>query len=95
MAKKHKDELASDEKLHRQSPFLMDKIIFGMCDVDLSGILVLRGDVSTRRHRYKIVQEHCANNTVRTFSRNVWLQSGTVSHHPLSTSAHSLDLNVR
>jgi len=33
-----------------------------MCDVDLSGTLVLRGDVPARGHRYKIVQEHCANN---------------------------------
>jgi len=38
--------------------FLMYKIIFDMCDVDLSGTLVLRGDVPTRGHRYKIVQEH-------------------------------------
>jgi len=39
-----------------------------MCDVDLSGILVLRGDVLTRGHRYKIViHEHCANNYRKTF----------------------------
>jgi len=73
----------------------MYKIIFGMCDVDLNGILVLRGVVPTRGHQYKVVQEHCTNNYRKSFSRNVWLQSGTVSHRPLSTSAHSLDLNVR
>jgi len=33
-----------------------------MFDVDLSGILVLRGGVPTGGHRYKIVQNHCANN---------------------------------
>jgi len=38
-----------------------------MCDVDLSGILALRGDVPTRGHRYKIVQEHCANNYRKNF----------------------------
>jgi len=45
----------------------MYKIIFGTYDVDLSGILVLGGDVSTRGHRYKIVQEHCANNYRKNF----------------------------
>jgi len=38
-----------------------------MCDVDLSGILVLHGDVPTRGHRYKIVQEHCGNNYCKNF----------------------------
>jgi len=38
-----------------------------MCDVDLSGILVLRGDVPTRGYRYKLVQEHCANNYRKNF----------------------------
>jgi len=38
-----------------------------MCDVDLSGILVLRGDVPISGHRYKIVQNHCANNYRKNF----------------------------
>ena len=41
-----------------------------MCDVDLSGTLVLRGDVPTRGHRYIIVQEHCANN----YRKNIFAQ---------------------
>jgi len=65
-----------------------------MCAVDLNGILVLRGDIPTRGHRYKVVQEHSTNYRKNFFVQHV-LQSGTVSHHPLSTSAHSLDLNVR
>ena len=66
-----------------------------MCDIDLNGNLVLRGDDPTRGYRYTVMQEDCLIITVRTFSHNVWVQSGTVSHHPLSTSAHSLDLNIR
>jgi len=42
-----------------------------MYDVDLSGILVLRGDVPTRGHRYKIVQEHCANYRKNFFAQRV------------------------
>ena len=47
--------------------FFMYKITFGMCDIDLNGILVLRGDVPTRGHQYKVVQEHCTNNYRKNF----------------------------
>jgi len=69
--------------------------IFGMCDVDLNGILVLRGDVPTRGHRYKVMQEHCINNYRKNFFAQRVAQIWNISHHPSSTSAHSLDLNVR
>jgi len=42
-----------------------------MCTVDLNGILVLRGDVPTRGHRYKVVQEHCTNYRKNFFAQRV------------------------
>ena len=66
-----------------------------MCDVDLNGILVLRGDVPSRGHRYKIVQKHCANN----YRKNFFVQRVAPIWNSLPPSIvdfnHSLDLNVR
>ena len=47
--------------------YLLYKIIFGMCDVDLNSILLLRGTVPTRGHRYKVMLEHCNNNYRKNF----------------------------
>jgi len=38
-----------------------------MCGVDLNSILLLRGDVPTRGHRYKVMLEHCTNNYRKNF----------------------------
>jgi len=54
-----------------------------MCDVDLNDILLLRGDISIRGHRYKLMQERCTNNYRKNFfAQRVWLQSGTVHAPP-------------
>jgi len=66
----YRDGLAALNLVTRTSPFsrlradicLRYKIIFGMCDIDLNNILSLRGDVLTRGHRYKVMQEHCTDN---------------------------------
>jgi len=47
--------------------YLLYKIIFGMCEVNLNSILSLRGDVPTRGHRYKVMLEHCTNNYHKNF----------------------------
>jgi len=46
-----------------------------MCDVDLNGILVLRGDFPTKGHRYKVMQEHCTNN----YRKNFFVEQSTPS----------------
>jgi len=38
-----------------------------MCDVDLNSILLLRGDVPTRGHWYKVMLEHRTNNYRKNF----------------------------
>jgi len=48
-------------KEKENNKFLMYKIIFGMCDVDLNDILLLRGDISIRGHQYKLMQERCTH----------------------------------
>jgi len=74
---------------------LLYRIIFGMCDIDLNGILVLRGDFPTRGHRYKVMQEHGTNNYRKNFFVQRVAPIWNSLHHPLSTSVRSLDSNSR
>ena len=44
-----------------------------------NGLLSLRGDVLTRGHRYKVMQEHCTNN----YRKNFFVQRGTAYRRQL------------